>query len=260
MRMYWLKSAWLAMKGQLRYRTVFIVSGLAQFLNALSAFAGIAMLFARFKTLRGYALPEALLVFGVTLTAFALAEFLGRGFDRFDALLADGSFDRILLRPRNEIVQVLASRFDLSRIGRLIIGAAALAWSLPRVSAEWTSLRILTLAFMIGGSTAIFMGVFILGAAFSFLTTDALEFINILSDGGRELAQYPLSIYGKWLRRFFTFVVPFACVNYLPLLFLLGRPGAGPWACALPLAGFLFTIPALLVWKAGVRRYRSTGS
>jgi ABC-2 type transport system permease protein len=260
MRMYWLRSAWLAMKGQLRYRMTFIVSGLAQFLSALSAFAGIIMLFARFKTLRGYSLPEALLMFGVTLTGFALAEIVGRGFDRFDALLADGSFDRILLRPRNEIVQVLSARFELSRLGRVFVGAAALAWSLPRVGVEWNFPRVLTLGFMIGGAAAIFTGVFILGAAFSFLTTDALEFINILSDGGRELGQYPLTIYGKWIRRFFTFIVPFACVNYLPLLFLLGRPGAGPWVCALPLVGFLFMIPALLVWKAGVRRYRSTGS
>ena len=60
--------------------------------------------------------------------------------------------------------------------------------------------------------------------------------------------------------QFFTFVIPFGCVNYLPLLYVLGKPGASPFAALAPLAGFLFILPCALVWMRGVRRFRSTGS
>jgi len=258
--MYWLRSAWLSMKGQLRYRSNLLISMGAQVLGSIGAIAGIAMLFARFKSLAGYRAEEVFLLFGITLAAFALAELLARGFDWFDSLLSDGGFDRVLLRPRNVMGQVLASRFDYSRIGRFAIGIGVLLWAAPRAVRGWTFLKALTIAFMVAGGAAIFTGVFILGAAMAFLTTDALEFVNILSDGGRELSQYPHSIYGKWLRRFFTFIVPFACVNYLPLSFVLGREGADPRVCLLPLAGFAFIAPAIAVWRFGVGRYRSTGS
>ncbi len=258
--MYILRSAWLAMKGQLRYRSTMLIAMAAQALTSATAVAGIAMLFMRFPSLGGYTREQALLLFGLTQTAFSVSEFIVRGFDRFESLLSDGSFDRILLRPRSPTAQVLAARFDYSRFGRLALSLAVLAWAIPRCGAEWTGPRILTLALRAAGGAAIFSSVFIMGAALAFLTTDALEFVNVLTDGGRELAQYPLSIYGKWLRRAFTFLVPFACVNYLPLAYILGRPGAGAWSPCLPLAGFAFLVPAFLVWRAGVRRYRSTGS
>jgi ABC-2 type transport system permease protein len=62
------------------------------------------------------------------------------------------------------------------------------------------------------------------------------------------------------MRRFFTFVVPFGCVNYLPLEFVLGRPGSAPWSACFPLAGFAFLAASTAVWNAGARRYVSTGS
>ena len=82
--------------------------------------------------------------------------------------------------------------------------------------------------------------------------------------GGVETTQYPLSIYRSWLRRFFTYVIPLACVSYYPALAILGRPdalGSSPlcqWLA--PGVGLLFLVVALQIWKFGVRRYRSTGS
>lgn len=62
------------------------------------------------------------------------------------------------------------------------------------------------------------------------------------------------------MRRFFTFVVPFGCVNYLPLEFVLGRPGSAPWSAFFPLAGLAFLAASTAIWNAGARRYVSTGS
>lgn len=89
--------------------------------------------------------------------------------------------------------------------------------------------------------------------------------MNTVTYGGTETGQYPLSIYAPWFRRFFTFVVPLACVTYFPVLAILGRDdpvAASPewfrWAA--PLVGLVFLQATLQVWRVGVRHYRSTGS
>jgi ABC-2 type transport system permease protein len=75
------------------------------------------------------------------------------------------------------------------------------------------------------------------------------------------MAQYPLNIYQKWVARFFTYVIPFGTVNYLPLLFILGKTKGDEILYMLtPLAGSFFILPCFLVWQFGVKHYRSTGS
>jgi ABC-2 type transport system permease protein len=58
-----------------------------------------------------------------------------------------------------------------------------------------------------------------------------------------------------------TFVLPFGCFNYLPLLWLLRKPGGDlVVALAAPWAALLFLVPCALAWRWGVRHYLSTGS
>jgi hypothetical protein len=40
------------------------------------------------------------------------------------------------------------------------------------------------------------------------------------------MSQYPLEIYRPWFRRFFIFVIPLGCINYLPGVAILGRRSA----------------------------------
>ena len=93
---------------------------------------------------------------------------------------------------------------------------------------------------------------------------ESLEIVNAVTYGGVETAKFPLTIYRPWLRRFFTLVVPLACVNYFPAHALLerteplGSPMLLQWLS--PLVGVGFLAVALQVWRVGVRHYRSTGS
>lgn len=80
---------------------------------------------------------------------------------------------------------------------------------------RWTLPRILTL-FMVVGDTPVFF-LFLLYAAFSFVTLGDLEFMNVLTYGGRELGQYPFAVYGKAILNFCTAVVPYAWFQQIPL-------------------------------------------
>ena len=82
--------------------------------------------------------------------------------------------------------------------------------------------------------------------------------MNIFTDGAREYGKYPVCIYGKRVLQLCTFVVPYALIQYYPLLNLLDR--GKPFYSLLPLAACLFLVPCLLLWKVGVRHYTSSGS
>ena len=64
----------------------------------------------------------------------------------------------------------------------------------------------------------------LLEATTAFWTTESLEVWNAFTYGGVTMSQYPLEIYRPWFRRFFIFVIPLGCINYLPGVAILGRP------------------------------------
>ncbi|MBD2872732.1 ABC transporter permease [Paenibacillus arenilitoris] len=260
MKLYW-KYVVILFKSQMQYRASFWLLTIGQFLVPFSVFAGLYFLFERFEQIKGWQFQEVALCFAVIHMAFSLSECFARGFDYFSAMVVNGEFDRVLVRPRGTVLQVMGSKFEFTRVGRLIQSLIVLIWAISRLPVEWTAPKAVTLLLMVASGTFIFTGIFILAATLCFWTVQGLEVVNIFTDGGRQMAQYPLQIYKKWVTRFFTFVIPFSCVNYLPLLYILDKaPGNGLLYMLSPLAGVVFLLPCLLVWQVGVRHYRSTGS
>ena len=113
--------------------------------------------------------------------------------------------------------------------------------------------------FMLISGAAVFSGLFMVYAALCFFTLDGLEFMNVLTDGAREYGKYPIGIYGKRMLQFCTVIVPYALIQYYPLLYLLGRT-TSLWNMVMPLFAVIFLIPCYVLWRVGVRHYKSSGS
>ncbi|MCI8800861.1 MAG: hypothetical protein HFH88_13775 [Lachnospiraceae bacterium] len=82
---------------------------------------------------------------------------------------------------------------------------------------------------------------------------------TLFTDGAREYGKYPIGIYGRRMLLFTTFIIPYALVQYYPLLYVLGRRTEKIFIF-LPLLACWFLLPALGLWKFGVRHYKSSGS
>lgn len=258
MKLYF-KYVAMLLKSQMQYKASFIMTASGQFLVSFTAFLGIYFMFSRFHTVKGFEFSEILLCFSIVLMSFSVTECFVRGFDVFPRLIQSGNLDRILVRPRNEIFQVLTSNIDFSRIGRLLQAILMLIYAIPASGIIWTLDKILTAFLMVTGGIAVFSSLFVLYAGFSFFTIEGLEFMNIFTDGSREFGKYPMSIYGEGILKFFTYVIPIALFQYYPLLYLIGRSD-NIGLIFLPLMGFLFMIPCYCFFKFGLRKYKSTGS
>lgn len=239
------------------YKTSFIFTCIGQFLVSFNVFLGIYFMFQRFSKIEGFTYNEVLLCFGITLMEFSLAEAFARGFDMFASMIKGGEFDRIMVRPRNEIFQVLGSRIEFTRIGRILQAVVMFVWGFSVSDVHWTLPKILTVVLMLIGGTVVFSGLFLIYASICFFTIEGLEFMNIFTDGAREYGKYPVCIYGRHVLLLCTFVVPYALIQYYPLLYILGR-GKSFYAL-LPVAACLFILPCLLLWKIGVKHYTSCG-
>jgi len=257
--MLYLKFFAMHIKSQMQYKVSFFLTAMGQFLVSFSALAGIYFMFSRFNAVEGFSFEQALLCFAVILVSFSFAEMLGRGFDLFPQMLGNGEFDRVLVRPRSVIFQVLASKMEFTRLGRLVQAAIVFCYAIPNSGVNWTADKILTLCLMIFCGSLIFFALFIIYAAFSFFTIEGLEFMNIFTDGGREFGRYPFSIYGKNILRLLTYVIPLALFQYYPLLYLLERE-TSVFFMFTPVIGLLFLIPSYAFFLFGLRRYKSTGS
>jgi len=246
-------------RSAMQYKSSFLLTVVGQFLGSFTAFIGITFMFARFDTVAGYTYNEVLLCFGSILMAFSLAECFARGLDTFPSLIIGGGFDRILVRPRGEIFQVIASKAELTRIGRLTQAILVFCYAIPTCGVTFTADKILCLVLMILCGSFVFSGVFVIYATICFFTTQGLEFMNIVTDGVREYGKYPFAVYGRGVLMFLTFVIPYALVQYYPFLYLIGDV-TDPRYILLPLVSLLFLIPCAILWRIGVRHYRSTGS
>ncbi len=253
-----------SVRSQLQYRASFALAALGHLAATGIEFLGLWALFSRFGSLKAWTMAEVALFYGIVHCAFALAEAFARGFDTFNRLVRTGEFDRVLLRPRSTVLQVAGRELQMIRVGRLTQGLAVLLWAAWRLEVSWTAPRIALALAAVGGGACVFTGLFVLQATMCFWTIETLEIMNTMTYGGVEAAQYPLTIYHEWFRRFFTFIVPLACINYFPAHAILGRPdplGAPPllyWVG--PLFGVAFLLVMLQVWAFGVAHYRSTGS
>lgn len=246
-------------RGMMQYKTSFLLTMIGQFLISFNVFLGIYFMFQRFHEVEGFSYQEVLLCYAIILMEFSLAEMTARGFDIFPGMVKSGNFDRVLVRPQNEILQVLGSQFELTRIGRMLQAIVMFGYGIVMSNVNWTAAKIITVFCMLLGGTAVFTGLFLIYAALCFFTLDGLEFMNVFTDGAREFGKYPVGIYGKKMLLFMTFVIPYALIQYYPLLYLLGRR-TDIYYVFLPLIACLFLLPCYLLWKFGVRRYQSSGS
>ena len=260
-----LKLIGASIRAQAQYPASAIMLTIAQFFATAIDILAVWALFDRFGSVHGWELGEVAVFYGLVHVMFAVADVLSRGFEVLGTdFVRTGEFDRVLLRPRAATLLLMGHEFRISRLGRLVQGLVVLLIGAQFAGVEWTAGTIGLALWAIAGGIALFSGILVLQGTMSFWTIQSLEVANILTYGGVQAAQFPLSLYNGWLRGLLIFVVPLACVAYFPVVSILKQPdplGSPGWfGPVAPVAGFIFLGLSFVAWRFGVRHYTSTGS
>lgn len=255
----YMKYASVCTQSVMEYKLSFALMIFARFLITFCELIAIQFLFSGFTQIRGYTYGDVLLCFSIIQMSFTFAELFGNGFKVFSGMVKGGEFDRMMVRPRSLILQVIGSRFEVGRTGPLLTAFITLILGIRHSRIRWSAMTIWTMTAMVIGGTLLFVGLFMLGASFCFFSIEDTSLLNILTYGAKSHGKYPIDIYGKGILRFGTYVIPYTLVQYYPLQFLLGK--TGNWRLAFyPLGILVFLLVCYLVWQFGVRNYKSCGS
>ncbi len=251
------------MRSQLQYRASFALDLAGAFLISFIDFMAVLVIFHNVHRLGTWSVREVALLYALSSISFALTDLAIGHLDQFPQKIRDGNFDILLVRPRSTLFQVIASDFQLRRLGKAIQGLLVLVYALAALDLHWSIGRGVMLVLSIPAAIVIFSSVWVVGGCLAFWTTDGGEFTNAFTYGGNFLAQYPVDILGTWLRRFLAYLVPLAFVSYFPALYLLDKPDPLGLPAFLEIASPLVAVGAAvvagLVWRSAVRHYRSAG-
>lgn len=247
-----------------QYRTSFLVLLVAHFLVTAVDFVGIAVIFTNTPTLGGWSFQQVAFLYGLALICFGIADFLVGSVDSVGLRVRDGSFDSLLIRPVNALVNLAASEFGFHRLGRILQASVVFVVALSINGIDWTVGRVILVPVTIVAGSAIAAATWVLTSSVSFWAVNTREVGNTFTYGGALAASYPIQLLESWLRILLMYVVPLVFVSYLPSLYILdvaapiGFPSWMRFAAPVVAVGMVWV--ARVAWAAGIRHYRSTGS
>ena len=249
------------MKSSLQYKANTIMLSFSNVLVSIAELVSIFLLFSSFKSVGEWGMSETALMFGIITTTFSLVECFGRGFDEFASLIKNGDLDRLMVRPVGIIHQIFGSRIEFVKLSRVALGLIVSIIAIANLNIAWTISKVVVLGLTFICGCLVILGVMMIGAGISVFTVENLEFVNIITNGAKEISYYPINVYNKWLTRIFTFIIPMACFNYLPISYIMGYGSLPSIIYALsPLIGALFIMPCAIFFKWALKRYQSTGT
>ena len=250
-------------RSQLVYRTSFALNAVGSFLTGLLEFVEIYVLLAASPIYGGMTLPEATMVFALASISFGLADMVFGQMDSLPSFIKQGQLESFLTKPLPLVPQMITSTVQLRRLARVLFGVIALVVSLQFLDLGWSWAHAGIIAGAVLFGTAIFSSMFVLAGGCQFWLLNGTEFTNAFVYGGKYIAQVPGTVLLTPIRVFFTFVIPATVTAYLPTLILLDKPGPPllpqVLAWAAPIFAVWSWVLALVVWRAGVRKYTGAG-
>ena len=247
------------LKVAMEYKIPFFLIVISQLLSVLIEFFTTWALFNKFALLDNFSIYKLLFCFSIVWLTFSISEMFFRGFDEFSDLIRKGNFDILLIRPQNIYFQVIGSKIAFEKISRILVTLIVFIYSSIKIIYPFTFITFLQLLLILISGVILCSSIFIIGASFCFITIEGIEVINIITNGTRQLSQFPMYIYPKIIIKIFTFIIPITLINYYPVKYILHESNNILYIIS-PLFIILFLLLSIILFNLGIKKYNSVGS
>lgn len=260
-----LQSLKMSFRTRMQYRVDTLVATLAVFVRESANIIVIYLTLLKFDRINGWNVNEMLFLFSLLYLTYALVVALFADLRDFSCMIREGRFDRLIVRPRGLLIQLVLNNADLmAAAGHGTLGIVLFIVSAGRVGITWDFPTILYYVSAVVGGVLIQGGIFIFFSSLSFYFVETNSLREIFYWNMRKFAGYPISIYNKLIQGLMIFVIPFAFVNYFPAQYLLRKPDMAAYPeifmYLAPFVGLVIYLLAYGFWRISLLRYTSTGN
>jgi len=254
-----------ALKNTFEYRLGALTDVFTQIIVYSALYISIWIIFDRFKIMQGWTLYEVLFLFNLNAVSNGISSFIFYSpIVYLEQMVQRGEFDIVLIRPMNPLVYTLLGRPTYYFIGHIILGTIIFAICFANLAIHVTLIKVIFLVIDIIGAVLIQSAMYVIIGSLAFWIVRIWSIFEIVTNSLNHMIDYPVSIYGKGIQAFLTFVVPFAFINFYPATYFLEKKGVNLFNPILqygtPVVGIVSFLLAYKLWKIGVNRYESTGS
>lgn len=244
-------AVWKAnLQSVMEYRAAFLLQAVGMMVNNAIYFLIWVIFFDRFKDVRGWALDDMFVTYGVIASGFGLVSLLFGNVFNLGDVITKGRLDYYLSMPRPVLLHAVASRSIASGVGDFTYGFISYALS---GSFGWDGLG----RFIVGtlAAAAVFAAFMILVQSLAFWIGSSTYLSSLAVNAMLTFAIYPITLFDNTAKLILFTVIPAALMGAVPAEFVrafswgsLAELGLGSLAL-LGLAGAVF--------RAGLKRYES---
>jgi len=247
-------------KKLMEYRADFLIGLLGFFLFQATGIAFLYLVFQRIPSLNGWSFEQVLFIYGFAQIPRGLDHLLTDNLWMLsNRIIANGEFDRYLLRPANPLFQLIAEVFQPDALGELIVGFGLVIYAALGLGLSFGVLEILIFTALIITGTVIYTSIKLVFASMAFWLKKTQSILFLVYTLG-DFAKYPIGIYHPVIRVLISAIIPFAFTAYYPAAWFLGQETLLLALGGSALAAVLIFTLGYTVWNKGISAYESSGS
>ena len=139
-----LQSLKMSIQARMQYRVDTLVASLAVFIRESANIIAIYLALLKFDQINGWNVNEMLFLYSILFLTYAFVVALFADLRQFSDTIREGRFDRLLVRPRSLLVQLILNNADLiAAAGHGTLGILLFVISAGKVGIHWNFTTIL---------------------------------------------------------------------------------------------------------------------
>lgn len=242
----------------MQYRSDFVVGMLSGLGGTILAVVPLFLVYGHTDSVLGWTFSDTLLVMGLFLLMNGLVgTFVEPNLGAVVEGIRTGSLDHVLLKPADGQLLVSLSRIQVDHFWDVVASVGLITWCLSQ-SAAWTPVDLgVGLLLLLSGLAAIYaLWLMAICTSFFFVRVDNLRFLLWSASGA---GQWPVQVYGPFIRTLLTYVFPVALVTTFPAIALRGEWSGTTLGIGLGTSLF-FVVLSRVVWVRSMASYTSASS
>ena len=238
----------------MEYRVDFFARIIASLLGMVTTLGGLTVVFQYTPTIRGWSLPQVVILLAVYYLLNGLIEmFIAPNMRQIMEQVRQGTLDFVLLKPVSAQFLATFRQVNIWRGVNVLLGMGLALFSIRKLSLHVGPSQALAFAITLAAGLLVVYSFWLLLVTLTFWVT-RLDNLEQVMWQAFEAGRYPIDIYPAWLRGGLTYVVPVAFIITVPAEALSGRGGPLQVWTAVGVGVVMLTL-ATLFWRFGLTRY-----